>query len=188
MIIFMYRIAVTNRNLCRGDFLSRVRELAKGSEYQAILLREKDMTETEYRVLAEQVLTICSRYGKKCILHNFVRAAEDLGHPCLHLPLPVWEETEKSRLKTFSEIGTSVHSLEQAKRALSLGASYITAGHIFTTDCKRGLPPRGLSFLREICTEVSIPVYGIDGINRKNEELVTGQGAAGVCIMSGAMV
>ena len=45
-----------------------------------------------------------------------------------------------------------------------LGAAYVTAGHIFTTDCKKGLPPRGLDFLKNVCDAVTIPVYGIVGI------------------------
>ena len=45
-----------------------------------------------------------------------------------------------------------------------LGATYVTAGHIFTTDCKKGLPPRGLDFLKNVCDAVTIPVYGIGGI------------------------
>ena len=38
-----------------------------------------------------------------------------------------------------------------------LGATYVTAGHIFTTDCKKGLPPRGLDFLKNVCDAVTIP-------------------------------
>lgn len=183
----MYRIAVTNRHLCEEDFLARIRRLADGETYQAILLREKDLTEAEYTELAGQVTDICRSYGKKCILHTFYSTAERLSHPYIHLPLPVWERAEADSLRFFSEIGTSVHSVEQAKQAERFGAAYMTAGHIFATDCKQGLPPRGLSFLREVCDSVSVPVYGIGGISIRNEKEVTGQGAAGVCIMSGAM-
>lgn len=56
------------------------------------------------------------------------------------------------------------------KEAEQLGASYLTAGHIYATDCKRGLPPRGLGFLKEVCREVSIPVYGIGGIKFDEEQ------------------
>ena len=41
----------------------------------------------------------------------------------------------------------------------------MTAGHIFATDCKKGLPPRGLDFLKNVCDAVLIPVYAIGGIN-----------------------
>ena len=33
------------------------------------------------------------------------------------------------------------------------------------TDCKKGLAPRGLDFLKNVCDSVDIPVYAIGGIN-----------------------
>ena len=40
----------------------------------------------------------------------------------------------------FKVIGTSVHSVEDAIKAEQLGATYMTAGHIFATDCKKDCP------------------------------------------------
>lgn len=182
---------MTNRHLCQGDFLSQVERLAKGKEYQAILLREKDLTEAEYEELAGQVLAIANQYHKKCILHTFYTTAQKLGNPYLHLPLPAWEAlssgTRQKLRKSFRELGTSVHSLEQLVQAERLGADYVTAGHIFATECKPGLPPRGLRFLNQICRQAQIPVYGIGGICPERENDVIREGAAGVCIMSGCM-
>ena len=70
----------------------------------------------------------------------------------------------------FKVIGTSVHSVEDAIKAEQLGATYMTAGHIFATDCKKGLPPRGLDFLKNVCDTVQIPVYAIGGINIASSE------------------
>ncbi|WP_455958797.1 thiamine phosphate synthase, partial [Anaerotignum lactatifermentans] len=77
----------------------------------------------------------------------------------------------------------------EAEEAEKLGATYITAGHIYATDCKKGLPPRGLTFLEEVCRRVSIPVYAIGGIkiNEKQLREVIDCGAKGGCIMSGMM-
>ena len=86
-------------------------------------------------------------------------------------------------------IGCSIHSVEEAIMAEKLGASYITAGHIYATDCKKGLAPRGLDFLENVVRSVSIPVYAIGGIDiegdRRKEVMI--RGAAGSCIMSGMM-
>jgi thiamine-phosphate pyrophosphorylase len=84
----------------------------------------------------------------------------------------------------FTTRGASVHSVEDAILAQKSGATYLTAGHIFATDCKKGVPPRGLLFLREVCTAVSIPVYAIGGIHKENAVMCIEQGAAGVCMMS----
>lgn len=183
----MYRIAVTNRHLCQEDFLTRIRKLSEDSAYDAILLREKDMTTEQYRVLASEVLAVCQENNKKCILHSFWQIAAEYGHPLIHLPLPLLRTLDQEQKSLFTEIGTSVHSVEQAEEAVRLGADTITAGHIFSTTCKPGLPPRGLDFLKKVCSSVTIPVFGIGGICADNEKSVIEQGARGVCIMSGAM-
>ena len=93
-------------------------------------------------------------------------------------------ETEKEQ---FREIGVSVHSAEEAAQAEAAGASYVTAGHVFRTDCKKDLAPRGLSFLEEVCRAVRIPVYAIGGITPENAGDCLAAGAAGICLMSSLM-
>ena len=91
--------------------------------------------------------------------------------------------------RDYPKIGTSVHSTEQAQEAQELGASYVTAGHIYATDCKKGLQPRGLDFLRQVCAAVDLPVYAIGGIKFDETQWMSLKecGAAGGCIMSGMM-
>ena len=97
-------------------------------------------------------------------------------------------ETEQENAdKITIKIGTSVHSIEQAKEAVALGASCMTAGHIFSTQCKPGLAPRGIDFLKNICQTVQVPVFGIGGIHPDNMQKVLDAGAAGVCMMSEMM-
>ena len=63
----------------------------------------------------------------------------------------------------------------------------MTAGHIYATDCKKGLPPKGLSFLTDICVNSSVPVYAIGGITENKVPELKQAGAKGACIMSAAM-
>lgn len=180
-------ICVTNRTLCRGDFLSRIEAIA-GSKPAAIILREKDLTEEEYRALASQVMTTCARQQVPCILHYHKKVAEQLKASALHVPLPVLREMTSQERKAFQMLGASCHSVSEAMEAEALGCTYLVAGHIFATDCKKGLEPRGLFFLREVCKSVRIPVYAIGGINSENIRLVKEAGAKGGCIMSGLMI
>ena len=179
-------ICVTNRSLCGGDFLAQTEKVA-AARPKAMILREKDLSPEEYTELAGRVLEICSRYGTKCILHNFTESALELGAEAIHLPLYKLLELPDSIRQRFSIIGASCHSVSDAVTAQNAGAAYITAGHVFATDCKKGLPPRGLDFLREVCSSVSIPVYAIGGITPDKMDIVRAAGAAGGCIMSGLM-
>lgn len=187
MIISMSDIlCVTNRTLCKEDFFARVEKIA-AEHPKAIVLREKDLKEKEYKELAENILVICKKYEVPCILHRFVDAAIELGAENIHLPISVLRTMDEKKKEAFKIIGASCHSVEEAQEAERSGCTYITAGHIFVTDCKKGLAPRGLEFLRKVCESVSIPVYAIGGISRENIELVRKTGAAGACVMSGLM-
>lgn len=179
-------ICVTSCTLCQRDFLEQIRCIAAASP-SAILLREKDLPEEAYRALARQVMELCQTYHVPCILHTFVTTAVQLRADALHLPLSLLRQMSEAQKAAFSHLGASCHSVKDALEAEALGCTYITAGHIFTTDCKKGLPPRGLPFLQDVCQSVHIPVYAIGGINEENYRSAIRAGAAGVCIMSGVM-
>lgn len=180
-------IVVTNRHLCRDDFLLRMEKIAQAHP-AGIILREKDMEQEQYKKLAASVQNICKKQGTLCILHNFVEIAEDLEATAIHLPLPVLRKLSKEKKEKFTVLGASCHSVEDAREAEALGCTYITAGHIFETNCKKGLPGRGILFLREVCQSISIPVYAIGGISAGNIQEIRTTGAAGACVMSGSMV
>lgn len=187
MIIFMSDIlCVTNRLLCKDDFLLRIDKIASYRP-AGIILREKDLSDAEYKILASYVNDICKRYGTKLILHTFVKTAQELDVCAIHLPMRVLKNMSDEEKESFSVIGASCHSLNEAKEAENSGCSYITLGHIFNTDCKKGLQGRGLEFLKMICKCVSIPVYAIGGISALNAEAVRNTGTSGICVMSGVM-
>lgn len=178
-------IGITNRHLCKNDYFEQIRKISK-LPLEAVIVREKDLEAAEYRVLASKVMEICSKNGMKCILHNFYDVAEELGCEHIHLPLAILREHSDIVYK-FKEVGVSTHSVEEAAEAEKLGAAYITAGHIFATDCKKGLEPRGLKYLENVCKAVSIPVYAIGGIKKDNMKSTILSGAEGVCVMSAIM-
>lgn len=176
---------MTNRYLCCRDFLEQIDFLAS-TDVDGIVLREKDLQEAEYEQLADSVLVICRQHHKKGILHTYVEAARRLECHNIHLPLHLLMQYQ-GQLGDFEHIGTSVHSVEEAVQAKRAGATCLTAGHVFETDCKKGLPGRGLDFLRNVCQSVDIPVYGIGGITPENMPLILETGAAGGCMMSLSM-
>lgn len=186
MIMSMCKmICVTNRKLVKGDFLEQLERIL-GYGIDGVLLREKDLSALSYQKLAEQVRGLCDRYSTPLYLHTHIEAAKELGIERIHLPYHAFLDMagEKNR---FLEMGVSIHAVEEAIRAQKKGASYLIAGHIFATDCKRGLEPRGISFLEEVCHAVDIPVYAIGGITSENVELCKKAGAEGICLMSSLM-
>ncbi|WP_303822788.1 thiamine phosphate synthase [Ruminococcus flavefaciens] len=179
-------ICVTARKLCSGDFLGQLEKIAEAAP-KYIILREKDLNEDEYSALAKRAMEICSGSGTKLVLHYYWKIAAELGADSIHLPLHILRELTAEDKRSFHLIGASCHSVEDAVEAEKLGADYITAGHVFETDCKKGLPPRGLDFLHSVCESVKIPVYAIGGIAPETFGQVIEAGASGACVMSGFM-
>ncbi len=179
-------ICITNRTLCREAFLVRIEKIARAHP-KALVLREKDLPPENYASLAQGVMEICARHGTACILHGFASVARSLGCASIHLPLPLLRRMTAGERREFTEIGSSCHSVEEALEAEALGCTYIAAGHVFDTACKKGLPGRGLAFLRSVCDAVSIPVHAIGGIGKEKYPEVRKSGAAGACIMRACM-
>ena len=181
-------IAVTNRSLSARPYLEQIERICIRHP-RAVLIREKDLTREDYAHLAVRVYDICRSHHVPCIYHSFIDEACSAGAEMIHLPLHLLRKyAGRPILTEFGKNGTSVHSREEAEEAAALGASYMTAGHIFATDCKKGLPPRGLPFLRSVCEAAEIPVYAIGGIHTEEQaEEAMAAGAAGVCVMSEAM-
>lgn len=152
-----------------------------------IILREKDLEPIAYQDLARQVISICQSSRAPCILHGNPEAAGALGVESIHLPMPVLRSLSQRQRECFRVLGASCHSVEEAREAETLGCTYIIAGHVFATDCKKDLNPRGLRFLQEVCRGVHIPVWAIGGITPENIRAVLDTGARGGCVMSGLM-
>ena len=179
-------LCVTNRKLCREDFLTRIERIA-ACHPAGIILREKDMKPEDYKELAAAVMKTCEQHCVRCILHSFPDVAISLQADAIHLPLHLLRAMPQEQKAHFKALGVSCHSVEDALESQALGCTYISAGHVFETDCKKGLPGRGLDFLRNVCAAVEIPVYGIGGIDSDNIALVRNAGASGACLMSSLM-
>lgn len=178
-------IVVTNRKLCTNDFLKQIELLASNGVDQ-IVLREKDMSEWDYTKLAKEVMNLCRRYDVTCVLHRFLGIAQKLNANGIHLSL---NDAMKNRenLKSVTLAGVSTHSLEEIQLAAACHASYVFFGHVFPTDCKKDLPPKGIPLLQQVCKETDIPVYALGGLSPDNVEEVLDAGAAGACVMSWGM-
>ena len=194
---------ITNRKLCENENLERQIEkifsayekkiILKNFEIVALTLREKDLDKNEYLNLVEKIYPICKRYGIDLILHqNYdLNLDEKYKIEGIHLSYEIFKSLNKNiregLIKKYKRIGVSIHSLVEAKETEILGASYIVAGHIFETDCKKGLEPRGLNFIKELSSVLTIPIFAIGGMDEKNSQSVIDSGAFGLCMMSSLM-
>ena len=112
--------------------------------------------------------------------------AASKGYPSIQMSYDKFER-HPDFAREFQEVGVSVHGVNEAEHVERQGADFCIAGHIFTTQCKPGVEPRGLDFLRRITSNAAIPVYAIGGIDAHNIASVRDAGADGACLMSTLM-
>ena len=184
-------IVITDSATCPRPLPKQIERLAKLTELrpQAVILRAKALDKAAYRTLALQAQQSCEAAGIPLILHSDWQLARELGISMLHLPLALLRQISEYERAYFTWLSTSVHSVGEAQEAQALGATVLIAGHIYTTQCKAGLAPRGLGFLQNVCSTVSLPVYAIGGIGfdaAQHAELKA-NGARGACVMSAYM-
>ena len=194
---------ISNRKLCENENLEKQikkifsayekKIILKNFDIVALTLREKDLDKNEYLKLIEKIYPICQKYKINLILHqNYDLNLDDKYNiEGIHLSYSIFKSLNQNikaeLIKKYKRIGVSIHSLDEAKEVESLGASYVVAGHIFETDCKKGLEPRGLKFIEDLSSALSIPIFAIGGIDEKNSLSVLDSGAFSVCMMSSLM-
>lgn len=182
-------LVITNRKRFEweADFLKQIEKIAASKPF-GIVLREKDLPVKEYSELARKVRDICRSAGASLIVHSHPEVARELGIPALHMPLDALGKMSSEERKEFEVLGASCHSVEDVLRAKALGCDYVTAGHVYATDCKPGLPPRGADFLAEVCGPAApMPVFALGGLTPARAPEVRRAGAAGFAMMSSAM-
>ena len=125
-------------------------------------------------------------------VHNFADFALRAGERNLWLSLGVLRGFSAARgaeflRANFKKLVASCHSEAEAREALELGASAICLSHIFATDCKVGLAPRGLNLIRAVREFYDGEIYALGGITPYNFASVLRAGADKIAVMSSAM-
>lgn len=179
-------VCVTCQACCAEPLAQRIARIV-AARPAAVILREKTLEPDVLKSLAVQIAGVCATHDVPFVLNGPLELALELGCTAVHAPLPALRAATPDLRRTFASLGTSVHSVDEAREAVRLGATRLIAGHVFPTDCKAGLAPRGLSFLRAVCAAVNVPVYAIGGITPDVLADVRAAGASGACIMSGLM-
>jgi thiamine-phosphate pyrophosphorylase len=174
---------ITDRKRCAGDVAEAVRRaLAGGVDW--VQVREKSAPALETYSLAQRVREACREAGGGLIVNDRIDIALAIGADGVHLgkkSLP--PAVVRPLLAPGQLLGASVHSPEEAARAVRAGADYVTFGNVFATDSHPGAPAKGVLVLRTIVEMLDVPVLAIGGITPENVSDVLATGCAGVAVI-----
>lgn len=177
----MRLFAVTNDSYSSPDLVEAVWGIERFVD--GVILRERSKTAAN---LIDVIHRLLDRGfpQDKLIVNDRVDAAVICGLKKVQLPghgLPARKVRE-----IFPEmgIGRSVHSLAEADAAWRDGADWLLYGHVYKTDCKKGMQPRGMEELKKIRQATSGCLYAIGGIKPENMRELQNAGVDGVAVMS----
>nr|WP_314166226.1 thiamine phosphate synthase [uncultured Campylobacter sp.] len=172
---------------------SRSAQYTESSESVGGVENSQSVKEAENSQSAEGTqIAESARRQPAVFVHNFVDFALQAGERNLWLPLGVLRSFSAAHgaeflRANFKKLVASCHSEAEAREALELGAGAICLSHIFATDCKAGLAPKGLNLIRAVREFFAGEIYALGGITPRNFASVLRAGADRIAVMSPAM-
>jgi thiamine-phosphate pyrophosphorylase len=153
-----------------------------------IQLRAKRQSLEEIVELAGALHQITSEAGVPLVVNDHAEVAAKVPVEGVHLGQDD-DSLAHARKKAGRDVllGKSTHSFEQAVAAQREGADYIGFGPIFATPTKPDYQPIGLTGIKRVHNEVTVPIFCIGGIKIDNLGQLIAAGTKRVAIVSGLL-
>ncbi len=182
----MKLIYLSQRARIQGDPYEYLDRLLSGKP-DAFIIREKDLSDDALLSFSEPIVKLADKYQVPLFLRGTTENAQKLG--ISNLQMSFREFNEASSFPTsIHKVGVSIHHIDEAKALEDTVVSHLLYGHIFTSPCKPGLPPRGLDLLQEMVENITLPIYAIGGITPDTLPFLLPIKVSGACLMSAAMM
>ena len=170
------------------DDAERVTKSMIDGDVDLIQLRAKEHSVEEIVDLAGKLHEVTSAAGVPLIVNDYAEVAAKVSIEGVHLGQDD-DSLAHARKKAGRHVlvGKSTHSLEQAVEAEREGADYVGFGPIFATPTKPDYQPIGLTGIKRVHNEITVPTFCIGGIKIDNLGQVIAAGARRVAIVSGLL-
>ena len=167
---------------CAGPPEWTVREAAAGGAGM-IQLREKELSDRELLERAQEVRRWTREAGVLLVVNDRPDVARVVGADGVHLgqdDLPVKEA--RRVLGPDALVGVSTHNVEQLRRAVLDGASYLGVGPAFPSRTKHFSELAGLEFVQSASAETALPAFVIGGVHLDTVGAAAAAGARRVAV------
>ena len=177
--------AITDRRWLKGMTLSEAVEEAILGGATFVQLREKHLSEEDFRREALEMQTVCRKHHVPFVLDDNVALAKEIDADGVHVgqeDMPAYEV--RKLLGPDKIVGVTAKTVEAALKAEKDGADYLGVGAIFETHSHEHPVHTSVETLEAIARAVSIPIIAIGGIKVGNMQILSGTDIAGIAVIS----
>jgi len=176
---------VTNRRVHPEFNLLEATEQALKGGVRAIQLREKDLKTRQLLRVAYEMRALTLKFDARLFINDRVDIAIAVEADGVQLGQKSIPPYAVRRINNRLIVGISTHSMEEALKAQNQGADFVTLGPVFPSTSKPGVKPLGINEMERVANKLTIPVFGIGGINYENIKEIIDRGASGGSLISG---
>ena len=182
-------VVLTDPTLAAPRSVAEVVERALEAGARTIQLRDKGAGAGALLPIAIGLRELTRRFGALLFVNDRLDVALAAGADGVHVgpdDLPV--AAIRSKVPRDFLIGYSCDVIEEARRAVADGASYIGCGAVYGTTTKAGVGEAiGLERLDRVAATVDVPVVAIGGITPERAVEIAATRAAGVAVVGAVM-
>lgn len=186
----MYRLdyslyLVTDRSIITPLSLEDCVNQALAGGVTLVQLREKEVDDNQYEVLAKKIKNICDVYHVPLIINDRISVALNVDAYGVHLgQQDLSAAVARKVLGPNRLLGVSVTNVDEAVQAQTDGADYLGVGAMFRTKTKGDAALVSLDTLEEIRRVVKLPIVTIGGMNRRTIPVCASYGVQGFAVVS----
>lgn len=183
------RLLLIADGFTQPDIASRVLSAVKAG-VPWIQLRDHHADPAEFETAADTLMSALARLTHPPLVSvNSRLEVADTRRTAFHTGTHGPRLSEAAgRLAAGAIVGASVHSVEEALRARSEGARYVTFSPVYPTGSKPGHPGHGLAALGEIARRMApIPVLALGGVTPGRVAECVAAGAHGIAVLGGIL-
>ncbi len=167
----------------RFERLDLARRVLQGGA-DTIQYRRKVGVLREWVEEGRKIRDLCAATGATFIVNDHFELLEQLDADGLHLGLDDRPLSDARKLFPEKIIGGTARGLSDLHHVAAAGADYAGFGPIWESGSKSiAVEARGVERLRQVASEVELPIVAIGGIDRERALICRAAGAHGVAVI-----
>ena len=168
---------VISSEFCNGRSVCEILSGIASAGAKIVQIREKNISDLAMFELVKRCKEITDRYGMLLIVDDRLDIAMAAGADGVHLGQEDFPLAKARVLAPEMLLGASTHNVEEIRKALAEGCSYLNMGPMFPTKTKSvACGALGLDRIEELKKFVRCPYSVMGGIKEHHLALLSGKG------------